>query len=106
MRCHSEERQNDGKLHHPADIEAWKQLYYTFPIFGQEPQNIQLGLASNNFNPFGTNSTGCSTWPVLVRPNNLPPWICSKRSFIKLSMLIPEKYSPRNNINVYMEPLR
>jgi len=80
-------------------------LDYTFSIFGKEPQNIRLGLASDGFNPFGINSTGWSTWPVIVTPYNLPPWMCMKQPYMILSTLIPGKYSPGNEIDVYLEPL-
>src|SRR5436190_7926951 len=78
MRWHSEERQKDGKLRHPADFEAWKHLDRVFPNYGREIRNVRLGLASDGFNPFGMSNTGWSTWPVIVMPYNLPPWMCMK----------------------------
>ena len=105
MRWHSEERQKDGKLRHPADSEAWKHLDHVFPNYGREIRNVRLGLASDGFNPFGMNSTGWSTWPVILMPYNLPPWMCMKQPYMILSTLIPGKYSPGNDIDVYLEPL-
>lgn len=50
-------------------------------------------------------STNYSMWPVILLPYNLPPWKCMKESFIFLSILIPGKDSPRNDIDVYLQPL-
>src|SRR3954471_1955474 len=105
MRWHSECRTDDGKLKHPADAEAWKHLDRIFLTFALDARNVRLGLASDGFNPFGLSSTGWSTWPVLLMPYNLPPWLCMKQPYMILSTLIPGKYSPGNDIDVYLEPL-
>lgn len=105
MRWHSEGRVNDEKLRHPADAEAWKHLDRIYPEFGNEARNVRLGLASDGFNPFGTMSLSWSTWPVLLMPYNLPPWMCMKQPYNILSLLIPGKHSPGNDIDVYLEPL-
>ncbi|GJR19961.1 putative transposon, En/Spm-like protein [Tanacetum coccineum] len=44
-----------------------------------------------------------SVWPVLTVIYNLPPWLCMKRKFINLSVLISGY--PRNDIDVFLEPL-
>ena len=46
-----------------------------------------------------------STWPVVLIPYNLPLWLFMKQSSFILSMIIPGKSSPRNNIDVYLQPL-
>lgn len=46
-----------------------------------------------------------STWPVVLIPYNLPPWMCMKQSYFMLSLLIPGPSIPGNNIDVYLEPL-
>lgn len=50
-------------------------------------------------------STSYSTWPVILIPYNLPPWMCMKRSSFILSLLIPGSKSPSNDIDVYLQPL-
>ena len=64
-----------------------------------------MGLASDGFNLFGLQSSGLSTWHVVLMSHNLPPWLCMKQPFIILSLLIPGKYAPSNNIDVYLDPL-
>jgi hypothetical protein len=105
MRWHREGRKDDGKLRHPADTDAWKHVDNTYPLFGSECRNVRLGLSSDGFNPFGLMSSGWSTWPVVVMPYNLPHGLCMKQSNIILSLLIPGKHSPGNDIDVFLEPL-
>ena len=56
-------------------------------------------------NPFGTLSTQHSTWPVLLVIYNLPPWLCMKRKYVMLSLLITGPKQPGNDIDVYLAPL-
>ncbi|XP_060183175.1 uncharacterized protein LOC132613145 [Lycium barbarum] len=105
MRWHHEERSKDGVLRHPADSEAWKSLDNKYPEFAKDPRNVWLVLASDGFNPFGTMRTVHSTWPVILMPYNLPPWMCMKQEFFILSLLIPGPKAPGNNIDVFFQPL-
>ena len=36
---------------------------------------------------------------------NLPPWMCMKRKFIMLSLLISRPKQPGNDLDVYLAPL-
>ena len=56
-------------------------------------------------NPFGEQSSGHSTWPVTLCIYNLPPWLCMKRKFIMMPVLIPGTKQPGNDIDVYLKPL-
>ncbi|XP_027186063.1 uncharacterized protein [Cicer arietinum] len=105
MRWHHEGRLNDGLLRHPADSLAWKEFDARYPIFSSDPRNVRLEVTSDGFNPFKTMSITHSTWPVMVIPYNLPPWICMKQSLFMLSLLIPGPKGPGNNIDVYLQPL-
>lgn len=50
-------------------------------------------------------STTYSIWPVFLIPYNLLPWLCMKQASFILSMIIPGKQMPGNNIDVYLRPL-
>ncbi|GMI94849.1 hypothetical protein HRI_003154200 [Hibiscus trionum] len=50
-------------------------------------------------------STSHNTWPVLLVPYNLPPWICMKQSSFILSMIISGEKGLENDIDIYMQPL-
>ena len=73
--------------------------------FGAEPRNIRLGLSTDGMNPFGNMSSRHSTWPVNLCMYNLPPWLCMKRKYILMSLLIQGPKQPGNDIDVYLAPL-
>ncbi|WVZ58411.1 hypothetical protein U9M48_008687 [Paspalum notatum var. saurae] len=105
MRWHKVGLVRDGKLRRPADSMAWKHVDHLYPDFASDPRHVRLGLASDGFNPFGMMNVTYSTWPVILIPYNLSPWLCLKQPFWMMSMLIPGPKSPGNNIDVYLEPL-
>ena len=82
------EKANDGFLRHPADSPQWKTIDNLYPEFGAEPRNLRLGLASDGMNPFGNLSINHSSWPVLLMIYNFPPWLCMKRKYMMLYMMI------------------
>nr|XP_033511982.1 uncharacterized protein LOC104096129 isoform X1 [Nicotiana tomentosiformis]XP_033511983.1 uncharacterized protein LOC104096129 isoform X2 [Nicotiana tomentosiformis] len=105
MRWHASSSNEDGLMRHPRDGEAWKTFDRTHFGFASDPQNVRLGLATDGFSPFGTMSTTSSIWPVFLIPYNLHPWMCMKHTSFILSMIIPGKQMPGNNIDVYLQPL-
>ncbi|XP_056698013.1 uncharacterized protein [Spinacia oleracea] len=108
MRWHDTERlgEDDKKiLRHPSDALAWKTFDERHRDFALDPRSVRLGLASDGFNPYRLMNTTYSTWPVMLIPYNLPPWLCMKPSSFILSTLIPGKPSPGNDIDVYLQPL-
>nr|GEY73606.1 hypothetical protein [Tanacetum cinerariifolium] len=56
-------------------------------------------------NQFGNMSSHYSTWPVLLCMYNLPPWLCMKRKYIMMSLLISIPKQPGNDIDVCLSPL-
>ncbi|XP_076918763.1 uncharacterized protein LOC143579300 [Bidens hawaiensis] len=105
LRWHSDERKDDGKLRHVVDSPQWRNFDHDYPEFGNEVRNIQFGLSSDGINPFKDMSSRYSTWPVLLSIYNLPPWLCMKRKYIMLSLLIQGPKQPGNDIDVYLSPL-
>ncbi|XP_071705352.1 uncharacterized protein [Rutidosis leptorrhynchoides] len=105
LRWHAEDRKNDGKMRHVADSLQWKNFDKDFEEFGDEIRNIRFGLSSYGINLFGDLSSRHSTWPVLLCIYNLPPWLCMKRKYIMMSLLIQGPKQPGNDIDVYLQPL-
>ncbi|GAU44823.1 hypothetical protein TSUD_400420 [Trifolium subterraneum] len=105
LRWHAEERKCDGQIRHVADSLQWKKIDSLFPNFGKESRNLRLGLATDGMNPFGNQSTNHSSWPVRLMIYNLSPWLCMKRKYIMLSMMISGPKQPGNDIDVYLSPL-
>ncbi|XP_029128611.1 uncharacterized protein LOC109806195 [Cajanus cajan] len=102
---HENGRKCDNFLRHPADSPQWKRIDETFPEFGAESRNLRIGLATDGMNPYGNLSSKHSSWPVLLVIYNLPPWLCMKRKYIMLSMMISGPRQPGNDIDVYLSPL-
>ncbi|XP_068503999.1 uncharacterized protein [Phaseolus vulgaris] len=93
MQWHASGSTNEGILRHPRDSEAWKNFYLMNPQFASDARNVRLGLVADGFNP------------IVLIPYNLPPWMCMKQSSFILSMIIPGKRAPGNDIDVYLRPL-
>jgi hypothetical protein len=56
-------------------------------------------------NPFGENMTVHSTWPVILAMYTLPTWLCHKRKYLTLSILIQGPKQAGINIDVFLESL-
>ena len=56
-------------------------------------------------NPFGDLSSTHSTWPVLMSIYNLPTYLCQKRKYVMLSILISGPRQPGIDIDVFLVPL-
>ncbi|GKB79604.1 transposon, En/Spm-like protein [Tanacetum coccineum] len=105
MTWHHENRRQPGVLSHPSDGEAWKNFDQRHPQFAAELRNVRLGLCTDGFTPFGMSPTTYSCWPVIVTPYNLPPWMCMKIPYMFSTLIILGPHSPKNNIDVFLEPL-
>jgi len=92
-------------LQHAADSPQWKKIDSFYPEFGSDPRNLRLDLATDGMNPYGNLSSKHSSWPVLLIIYNLPYWLCMKRNYIMLSMMISGPRQPGNDIDVYLSPL-
>ncbi|KAL6279600.1 hypothetical protein ACE6H2_016481 [Prunus campanulata] len=102
---HAARKSVDGYMSHPADSLSWKLVDEKWPDFGNEPRNLRLALSSDGFNPHSSLSSRYSCWPVMLVTYNLPPWLCMKRKFMMLTILISGPKQPGNDIDVYLEPL-
>jgi len=105
MRWHAEGHTRDGVLRHPADGEAWRSFDILHPDFMADSRNVRLGLTADGFNSFGNMSTSHITWPVMLVPYNLPPWMCMKHTSFILSLVILGPSSPGMDIDVYLQSL-
>ncbi|KAI5314965.1 hypothetical protein L3X38_044141 [Prunus dulcis] len=102
---HAARKSIHGQMSHPADSPSWKLLDDKWLEFGNEPRNLRLALSSDGFNPHSSLSSRYSCWPVILVTYNLPPWLCMKRKFMMLTLLISGPKQSGNDIDVYLEPL-
>jgi hypothetical protein len=56
-------------------------------------------------NPFGENRTMHNTWPVILAMYNISAWLCHKRKYLILSILIQGPKEVSIDIDVFLEPL-
>jgi Transposase family tnp2 len=66
---------------------------------------LRLGLCMDGMNPYGNMSSRHSTWHVLLCVYNLPPWLCMKRRYMMMSLLISRPKQSDNDIYVFLTPL-
>jgi hypothetical protein len=108
---HSENKSDregqDNLAYHPYDSKAWKHFDENMdPLFKEDPWNVYFALVVDGFNPFKQTRSTWSTWPVMLLNYNLPPWLCTKKFFVMLVLLIPGKQSvTTKNFDDYMAPL-
>ncbi|GKB33654.1 putative transposon, En/Spm-like protein, partial [Tanacetum coccineum] len=84
------------------DSQAWRTIDEKFPEIAEDTRNLRLGISADGVD-VNTGNRHHSVWPVLTVIYNLPPWLCMKRKFINLSVLISGY--PGNDIDVFLEPL-
>nr|XP_012567360.1 uncharacterized protein LOC105851255 [Cicer arietinum] len=106
MRWHHENKKSSNVLRHPSDGKAWKHFDNVYPDFASDPRNVRLGLCSDGFTPYiQASASPYSCWPVILTPYNLPPEMCMTKPYLFLTCLIPGPSNPKQNIDVYLQPL-
>jgi hypothetical protein len=92
MRWHKEgirDSEDPDIISHHADAEAWHALDHFDLEFAKDPRSVRLGLSTDDFQPYNSDITVYSYWPVFVMPYNLPPNKYLKEEFILLVLVIP-----------------
>ncbi|KAK2653269.1 hypothetical protein Ddye_013125 [Dipteronia dyeriana] len=102
---HATGREKDGKLCHLVDSPSWKLVDRTWPHFSAKTRNLRLVISADGINPHSSLSSLYSCWPMVMVTYNLPSWLCMKRKFMMLSLLISGPYQPGNDFDVYLAPL-
>jgi hypothetical protein len=97
--------ENDGAMGHPSDGDAWKVLDRLDANFASDARNVRLGLDTDGFDPFSTNSAPYFCWPIFVVSYDLPPSLCMKFEFMYLCLIVPCPEAPGPQRNVLLKPL-
>jgi hypothetical protein len=105
MRWHSQKsRENDEEIRHPTDGTRWKKFDLQYLEFLAKSRNIRFTLSTDGMNPFGENRTVHSTWLVILTMYNIPTWLCHKRKYLMLSILIQGPKQVGIDIDIFLEP--
>ncbi|CAL2248338.1 unnamed protein product [Prunus armeniaca] len=83
MRWHKEKWVDDDVMRHPADGEAWKEFDRTFPEFAADSRNVRLGLAIDEFNPYGDPSRSIDVYIRSLVDELKDLWTNGVRTFDK-----------------------
>ena len=109
---HHFHKSEDGNMRHTADCPQWRFVHTDLEpdagngMFGQDPQDMNLGLALDGMNPYSEKRSTKSLTPVIVSNYNLPPWMVTKKYFVLLCLLIPTKLRLTGlNFDVFIQPL-
>jgi hypothetical protein len=92
-------------MSHPTDAEAWHTLDRFDPEFASDLGSVRLGLSTDGFQPYNSDSTTYSWLPVFVMTYNLPPNKCLKEGFIFLTFVIPGPKEPKKQMNIILRQL-
>ena len=100
-----ERKKDDGVLHHPFDAQHWKDFDAKYLEFHEDMRNIRFDLSTDGMNPFGDRTSTHSTWPIILSIYNLPPWLCQKRKYLLLTIIISGPKALGITVDVFLEPL-
>jgi Transposase family tnp2 len=92
-------------LRHPADSPEWTSIDIMHSDFSSDLRNLRIELCTDRMNPYENMSSRHITWRVLLCIYNLPPWLCMKRRYIMISLMISGPKQPGNDIDVFLAPL-
>jgi hypothetical protein len=56
-------------------------------------------------NPFNERMSNHGTWPVILTMYNIPTYLCQKRKYIFLTVLVSGPKQPGIDIDVFLEPV-
>jgi hypothetical protein len=82
-----------------------KKFDLQYPQFGAKSRNIRFALTTDGMNPFSEIRTMHSTWPVIFAMYNILTWVCHKRKYLMLSILIQSPKQAVIDIDVFLESL-
>jgi hypothetical protein len=92
-------------MSHHVDAEGWHALNCFDSEFARDPRSDRLGLSTDGFEPYNSDSTAYSCWPVFVMPYNLPPNKYLKEGFIFLALVILSPKKPKKQLNIFLHLL-
>ena len=101
-------QQHDGEvMTHVSDSAQWQWINDRYSAeFGHEDRNIRMAMIADGFNPSGDKRSTYSIWAVMMINYNLAPWLCTKKYFMMLAVLIPgPKSVTQDRFDEFIGPL-
>jgi hypothetical protein len=100
-----EHKVDDDVIAHSTDGSQWKDFDDNNKLFISDPRNVRFTLSTDGMNPFNERMTDHSTWPVILTMYNIPTWLCQKRKYLFLTVLVSGPKQPGIDIDVFLEPV-
>lgn len=105
LRWHGEDYKIDNMIRHPTDASQWRTIHSMFKKhFASDVRSLRFSLSTDGMNPFNMVTNNHSTWAITLCIYNLLPWLCMKRTYIMMPILILGPRQPIIDIDVYLEP--
>lgn len=99
LRWHGEDYKIDNMIRHPIGASQWRTINSMFKEhFVSDVRSMRFSLSTDRMNPFNMVSSNHSTCAITLCIYNLPPWLCMKRTYIMMPILIlgPRQYGIRH----------
>jgi hypothetical protein len=100
-----ERKVDDDVIAHSADGSQWRDFDDNNPLFSSDARNVLFTLSTDGMNPFNERMSKHSTWPVILTMYNILTWLCQKRKYIFLTVLISGPQQPGFDMDVFLEPV-
>jgi hypothetical protein len=100
-----EHKVDDDVIAHPADGTQWQNFDEKHKDFSANPRNVRFGLSTDGMNPFKEMNNDHNTWPVILTMYNIPTYLCQKKKYLLLTILISGPKQLGIDIYVFLEPL-
>jgi hypothetical protein len=100
-----ERKVDDDKIAHLTDYSQWQAFDEKHKDFSEDPGNVRFGLSTDGMNPFNERISDHNTWLVILILYNIPTYLCQKRKYHLLTILISGLKQPGIDIDVFLEPL-
>jgi hypothetical protein len=107
MRWHQEgihDSEDVDIMSHPADAEVWHALDCFDLEFTRDPRSVHLGLPTDGFHSYSSESTAYSCWPVFMMSCYLPLNKYLNEGFIFLALMIPDPKESKKQMNIFLHP--
>jgi hypothetical protein len=98
-------RKNDEEIRHSSDGIRWKISYLQYLEFTKEDRNVRFALIIDGMNPLEENKIVYNTRSMILVMYNLLTWLCHKRKYLMLYILIQGLKRTGIDIDVFLEDM-
>jgi hypothetical protein len=94
---------DDDVIAHPADASQWQDFNNNNKLFSSDPRNVRFALSTDGMNPFNERTSDHNPWPVILTMYNIPTYLCQKRKYLFLTILVSGPQQLGFDMDVFLE---